>query len=263
MGRNPWSLVLRTMDTTRRATIWSITINNPTKEEVEGTLPPGWNLEGQYERGEENGTLHFQGLLKTTQVRFSAVKRQFPRARIEVARNEDALRNYVHKEETRVGEFTPVRTPNIFEVQTSVCGMWVKKEYEEIRDALADLNKKDAVLLYVDRLVDRMIRSGIRGIEFISINPMWRSSWSRHAHAILHRHGLPPPVQTDRQTDNEPTEGRFAWIDPSDKAMEEAQERIDEEGQTDMLTALGFADDHSEHTEDQEDAIDRIKKDFS
>ena len=78
MGTKPWSLVLRTMDTTKRGTIWSVTINNPTKEDTDGTLPPGWSLEGQYEKGEQNGTLHFQGLLKTTQVRFSAVKRQFP-----------------------------------------------------------------------------------------------------------------------------------------------------------------------------------------
>lgn len=192
------------MDTTKRGTIWSVTINNPTKEEVECTLPPGWALEGQYEKGAE-GTTHFQGLLKTTQVRFSAVKRQFPRAHIELARNERALKEYVHKEETRVGEFTPIRTPNIFEVQTSICVLWDNIEYEDIRDRLADIHKKDAIMLYVDALVDRMIRNGARGIEFISINPMWRSSWSRHAHAILRRHKKHPttPVETDRQTDTE------------------------------------------------------------
>jgi len=200
MGIKPWSLVLRTMDTTKRASIWSVTINNPTKEEVECTLPPGWSLEGQYEKGDLEGTTHFQGLLKTNQVRFSAVKRHFPRAHIEAARNAAALKEYVHKEETRVGEFTPIRTPNIFEVQTSICGMWVKADYEAIRDRLADVNKKDAVLMYVDQLVDKMIKDGARGIEFISINPMWRSSWSRHAHAILARHAK-PPVETDRQTD--------------------------------------------------------------
>lgn len=268
MGRKPWSLVLRTMDTTQRATMWSVTINNPTKAEVEGTLPPGWALEGQYEKGEEEGTLHFQGMLRTTQVRFSAVKRQFPRAHIEAARNAAALKEYVHKAETRVAEFAGARTPNIFEVQTQVAGMWVKEEYEAIRDSLADLNKKDAVLLYVDRLVDRMIRSGIRGVEFISINPMWRSSWSRHAHSILARHAIPPPVQTDRQTDTEtfltedgeveipaePTRGRFAWKDPDDKAMEEAEDR---------LLELGFADDHSENTDDYNEKMEQIKKDWS
>jgi len=255
-----WSLVLRTMDTTKRATVWSVTINNPTKEEVECTLPPGWSLEGQYEKGEDAGTTHFQGLLKTTQVRFSAVKKQFPRAHIEIARNERALKEYVHKEETRVGEFTPIRTPNIFEVQTSICGLWKKADYELIRDRLADVNKKDAILMYVDQLVDGMIKGGARGIEFISINPMWRSSWSRHGHAILARHAL-PPVETDRQTDTEtfltqdgeveipvePKTGRFAWIDPDDKALEECQ--------TD--------DNYSECTADQEAAIARIKKDWS
>ena len=222
MGTKPWSLVLRTMDTTKRGTIWSVTINNPTKEDTDGTLPPGWSLEGQYEKGEQNGTLHFQGLLKTTQVRFSAVKRQFPRARIELARNPAALKEYVHKEETRVGEFNKTETPNIFQVQTSVCKLWVKEEYEAIRDRLADMNKKDAVLIYVDTIVDNMIKSGLRGIEFISINPMWRSSWSRHAHAILHRHALPAPVETDRQTDTS--------VDGEDASIADAGPGVEDTG---------------------------------
>jgi len=193
------------MDITKRATLWSLTINNPTPQEVDGALPPGWSLEGQYEEGSE-GTRHFQGLLKTTQVRFSAVKRQFPRAHIEVARNEAALRSYVHKEETRVAEFTPVRTPNIFELQRTVATRWVDAEYISIRDSLADLHKKDAVLLYADRLVDQLIRDGWRGIEFISVNPMWRSSWSRHAHAILARTRAEASADIDRQTDSETLE---------------------------------------------------------
>lgn len=188
------------MDTTKRASLWSVTINNPTKEEVECTLPPGWSLEGQYEKGAE-GTVHFQGLLKTTQVRFSAVKRQFPRGHIEIARNEQALRSYVHKEDTRLAEFTAQNTPNIFQLQTAVSHAWKDEEFKVIQHRLADIHKKDAVLLYVDKLVDRMIIAGARGIEFVSVNPMWRSSWSRHAHAILQRHHNPPPPQTDRQTE--------------------------------------------------------------
>lgn len=213
-------LSITDMDTTKRASLWSITINNPSKEEVEGTLPPGWTLEGQYERGEE-GTLHFQGLLKTTQVRFSAVKRQFPRGHIEIARNEQALRSYVHKEETRVAEFTAQQTPNIFQLQNAVAHAWKDEEYKVIRHRLADTHKKDAVLLYVDQLVDRMIIAGARGIEFVSVNPMWRSSWSRHAHAILQRYLHPPPPQTDRQTES------MSWLAEED-AVDTPEEKEEE-----------------------------------
>lgn len=43
-------------------------------------------------------------MVKTPQVRFSAVKKLFPRGHIEIARNPAALATYVGKEETRVGQ---------------------------------------------------------------------------------------------------------------------------------------------------------------
>ena len=39
-------------------------------------------------------------------MRFSAVKKAFPRANIQVARNVAALQQYVHKEDTRVEELS-------------------------------------------------------------------------------------------------------------------------------------------------------------
>lgn len=89
-----------------RANCWSITINNPTQEELElwkKATENHWVKEavGQLERG-ESGTPHIQGLLRTTQVRFAQVKKLFPRAHIEVARNANALAKYVQKEDTRV-----------------------------------------------------------------------------------------------------------------------------------------------------------------
>jgi len=61
----------------------------------------GWKIDGQKERGKE-GTEHYQLHVTTPQVRFSAVKKMFPRAHIEVARNVTALKQYVNKEDTRV-----------------------------------------------------------------------------------------------------------------------------------------------------------------
>jgi len=89
-----------------RHSTWSITINNPSasdEEDMSRARQKGWKVEGQLERG-ENGTPHYQLMVKTGQVRFSAVKKAFPRAHIEPARNEAALKEYVHKDKTKVGE---------------------------------------------------------------------------------------------------------------------------------------------------------------
>ena len=64
-------------DTTQRGTCWSFTINNPTPDDVRCELP-GWKLEGQYERAPTTGTLHFQAMLKTPQVRWSQVQKHSP-----------------------------------------------------------------------------------------------------------------------------------------------------------------------------------------
>lgn len=87
-----------------RSNCWSITINNPTQTDeynIGLARQKGWKVEGQLERGEQ-GTEHYQLILRTPQVRFSAVKQVFPRAHIEVARNVQALKAYVQKDETRL-----------------------------------------------------------------------------------------------------------------------------------------------------------------
>jgi len=86
-------------DTDTRATAWSVTLFNG---EEKTDLPEGWKLDGQMEAAPETGKLHYQGFLKTKQVRFSTVKKVFPKAHIEKARDEVALKKYVHKKATRV-----------------------------------------------------------------------------------------------------------------------------------------------------------------
>lgn len=92
-----------------KGTCWSITLNNPTEQEI-----ALWNniskhahfvksAQGQLERGKE-GTPHIQGMLRTDSVRFSAVKKLLPRAHIEKAKNALALAQYVTKEESREGQ---------------------------------------------------------------------------------------------------------------------------------------------------------------
>jgi len=192
-----------------RATCWSITINNPTEEDTK-YYPPGWKLDGQYEVGEE-GTRHFQGILKTPQVRFSAVKRAFPRAHIEIARDRAALQRYVHKEDTRVGEYVPDDIPNMFIYQDMVAARWNEEVWQERieqarrRPLIPDLDEE--AMKYLDSIVAEMIEQGQRGAEFIAINPMWRSSWKRFWRSIITRHAQvqppPPPSQEEAPSPQE------------------------------------------------------------
>jgi len=181
-----------------RSSNWSITINNPTKEDTDVQMPAGWKLSGQYEVG-ENGTPHFQGHLKTPQTRFTRVKEFFPRAHIEAARSAAALEKYVHKEETRVGDFAGRSVPTIFEYQAQVASKWDECEFERLTDHHYKHNRdpkrdiSDVALGYVDSICAKYIEEGARGLEFISVNPMWRSSWKKFYASIIKRNARPPP----------------------------------------------------------------------
>lgn len=189
-----------------RATCWSLTINNPTDGDLKVELPAGWKVEGQIEQG-ENGTPHFQGMLKTPQVRFSAVKKIYPRAHIEPAKNRKALQAYVHKEETRVSE-VETRTssiPTLWEYQTIIAKTWNREEFMErvlkASEGTAMPDWGELAIKYVDVLVGRDIDAQKRrGAEFIAINPMWRSSWKIFWRNIIDRDAplqAQPPPQAD------------------------------------------------------------------
>jgi len=169
---------------TDRATCWSITINNPKMEEYQVVLPPGWKLEGQLEMGEQ-GTEHYQGMLRTPQTRFAAVKKHFPRAHIEVARNKEALKKYVHKEDTRLSTVESI--PTLFEYQTIIAEKWVEDDFIKIAESFPSKLPDEVAMFYLDSLVARDIESGRRGAEFIAINPMWRSSWKHFWRSIINR----------------------------------------------------------------------------
>lgn len=177
-----------------RATCWSITINNPIEADYKVELPAGWKLEGQLERGEVEGTLHYQGMLSTPQVRFSAVKKIFLKAHIEVARNRKALEKYVNKVETRVEkvETNFSRIPTLFEYQDIIAAKWSKDDFGQFCQKLMEKNQlsdfDEAAMCYLDQLVAADIESGRRGAEYIAVNPMWRSSWKKFWRSIIKRH---------------------------------------------------------------------------
>lgn len=179
-----------------RGTCWSITINNPTDADYpsQEKLPPGWTYEGQLEEGEQ-GTRHYQGMVKTPQVRFTAVKKLFPRAHIELAKNPTALKKYVHKAETRLEAKETVRSniPTLWDYQDIISNIWAgnPEEFEEYikeqRSYDENIALDEIALMYVDKLVSLDIRAGRRGVEYIAVNPMWRSAWKKFWKSIIFR----------------------------------------------------------------------------
>lgn len=179
-----------------RATCWSITINNPSESEYTQQLPAKWALKGQIEKGTE-GTVHYQGMLITPQVRFSAVKKVFPRAHVEVARNRSALTSYVNKEETRLQKVDDnvSNIPTLFDYQHIIARRWDDDYFDELCEKWKreDDTKKtlgDIALDYTDTLVAEDIEAGVCGVEYIAINPMWRSAWKKFYKSMVIREKL-------------------------------------------------------------------------
>lgn len=196
-----------TESTTIRGTCWSITINNPLPTDLltQDKLPAGWAYEGQIEEGVKNGTPHAQLMLLTPQVRLSQVKGLFPRAHIEKAKNKAALKKYVHKDDTRIMEIPTVSSaiPTLFDYQATIAERWVGVDFDNYLEQFPDKEVGEVALIYVDHLVEQDIIAGCRGIEFIAINPMWRSSWKKFWRGIILRHRSikdAPPVPLQEET---------------------------------------------------------------
>lgn len=181
-----------------RATCWSITINNPTKSDDENIAlakqKSGWALYGQKEVG-ENGTEHYQLMLTTPQVRFSAIKKAFPRSHIEVARDRKALTKYVNKEDTRIG---------VLPVDNSYLTM--SQLWDKFYDYLIQDNQEnrycrvgeDERLTIFDAFIEEIIMEGYF-VETMAVNPQVRSCIKKFGRAIIIR--SKGRRQTDRQTD--------------------------------------------------------------
>lgn len=202
-----------------RATFWSVTINNPTVDDhecVSVARAKGWRVDGQVECG-ENGTPHFQLLVKTPQVRFSALKKTFPRGHIEIARNPAALSKYVVKEETRVADL-PEQNNKYPSLSRLYDLIWERfdtndKEgwdfFDESKyprfysDRLQDWIEADP-LDWLDAVARDLIDQGYF-VEHHICNPSVRAAWKRFHKNILSRSRqrvLEIRRQTDRQTDN-------------------------------------------------------------
>jgi len=192
------------MSAKERATCWSVTINNPIppdEENIALARQKGWKVDGQLEKGAQ-GTLHYQLCVKTPQVRFSAVKKAFPRAHIEVARNAPALAAYVGKSETAVAPL-----PSQSESYPSLSKFW-----ELIYGCLdlvwgshprfpgKDCDRFREPMRAFDIMVSQLIAEGYH-VESIACNPLTRSMWKLYHPAIIQRQRAVIVRQTDSQPD--------------------------------------------------------------
>jgi len=191
--------------TTQRGACWSVTINNPTpedEEQIARARQSGWKVEGQLEEG-DSGTLHYQLVVKTPQVRFSALKKAFPRAHIELARNAAALDKYCGKADTRVGklqvsqEMYPSQAKYFELLWEVILADPTPSEYRRPGELKRFANSTHALV----RATGVLIRQGYY-VENIAANPMTMHSWNLYHDSFLHRW---VQRQTDTTTVEVPT----------------------------------------------------------
>lgn len=181
-----------------RATKWSVTINikeaisQSTAEHCISTArQKGWTVLGQLEQGSE-GTNHYQLAVATPQVRFTAVKKVFPGAHIEVAKDWNALVKYCNKEDTRVGKLIDIKFVTFQMVRDKFFDFIITTVHSDSDYELTE----DTKMRLWDQFVGHSLEQGIEA-DLVGVNPQYRSCimryWSSYICLAVRR-------QTDRQT---------------------------------------------------------------
>lgn len=184
------------MATQTRGTCWSVTINNPTKSDDEqialARQKSGWKVYGQREKGAQ-GTEHYQLMITTPQVRFAAVKKAFPRAHIELARDRTALVKYVQKKDTKVADLPT--SQDAYPSHSKLMAMFGEyfTMYSEENGGVDD----SQFLKIFDQMCYQKIKEGYY-VETYAVNPQIRSAIQKFGRAIARREF--ERRQTDRQT---------------------------------------------------------------
>lgn len=184
------------MTTQTRGTCWSVTINNPKPSDDEqialARQKSGWKVYGQREKGAE-GTEHYQLMITTPQVRFSAVKKAFPRAHIELARDRTALAKYVEKEDTKIAGLP--QSQELFPSHTKIMA-WYGEFFEQYGEEHGGVEKHEYLKIF-DIMVRAKIREGFY-VDMYSVNPQILSLIKKYGRDIFYRERV--RRQTDRQT---------------------------------------------------------------
>jgi len=180
-----------------RDTCWSVTCNlkSVSRDTVDACIDSakslGWGVQGQLEMGEE-GTEHYQLMVKTPQVRFSALKKVFPTAHIEPARNRKALERYVTKEDTRLESLKTVEVSFLtYPMVRNKFFEWMLQEH----DYESNTDDHEQKLYFWDLFIGESIAQGME-VDLIGMNPQNRACIAKYWKFYLRR-------QTDRQTDTQ------------------------------------------------------------
>lgn len=169
-------------------------------EFVANEMDSTWSIEGQIEEGEDSQGLHAQLHLHTPWIRASKIMKAMPKVHVEVARKLIALKQYVHKDETRVDEFKTVETKSPqWHIVISRFAQWVLETHPQLPDEPPEERK----LFIWDEFIRESIREGMR-LDIVGVNPQYRSCVIRYWTAYMWVAENRPPLdkQTDRQTDN-------------------------------------------------------------
>jgi len=245
-----------TMTSSVRATCWSVTLNMKTvkketcDEMIQQARAAGWVITGQEEMGGENP--HYQLMVQTPQVRFSAVKKMFPTGHIEVARNRQALAKYVTKEDTRVGALpehdekyvTASRLWDMIYQYNENQAVWDRTEFDSVRcykDGDQQSLERDP-LAFFDKMISLFIRQGYY-VDMLACNPAIRSFWKKFWPAILER-----SCKADRQTDRQDV--KFSHEEtinlPTYNAENDSEGQADGSGTRDGGSTDGSSDEEGE-----------------
>jgi len=214
-----------------RATCWSVTINmknvsqSTADECIQNARAAGWKIDGQLEQGDE-GTKHYQLMVSTPQTRFTAVKKMFPTANIQIARKPQALKAYVSKEDTRIGEL-----PKQNEFYPTLAKFWdlLIPELQPLSQYGSELANPKRRLDQLDDAVRKLIAKGYH-VEGIAMNPSTRSSWNAYNVSIMERskNEKNRREEIDRQTDRQDES-----LSEDSTITEDGTEGDDEEGSGD------------------------------
>jgi len=163
-------------------------------------MPTNWHVEGQIEQGHDSqDRLHAQLFLKTEQTRGTKVQKYFPECYLDEARNPFALKNYVHKKDTRVAEFKTVenRSPQ-WSVVADRFFEWIVSDRPRAINAQTD----DERMAYWDEFIGLSIQEGMR-VEIIGVNPQYRSCVMRYwdSFIIASERRLSEKTSIDKKTD--------------------------------------------------------------
>jgi len=173
---------------------------------------PKWSIHGQQEEGEKSGKPHYQLFLKTPdQPRKSTLIKLFPAVHIESETNRAALEKYVHKEETRTGEFKSVERSHITFKET--CLQFFR--YLERQNLHEEHHTIEERLVLWDEFICLSVGEGIV-VDIIGVNPQYRSCISKYWDGYITQY-----IRQDNKTQDTPENSVAPLINASQTSIQE------------------------------------------